>query len=308
MGGHFLRRGYPCHIIEEAAIKARRLNRNNLLYPPPKSSDTNKKETVILTTTFHPFDNSVKNTVVNNWDLLGKSSQTAFLQKKKLITGYKRPKNLRDILVRAKLSPPKANNIQVPNLVNNNTSDPNRLITSSSSTGDLQTGLRRVHNSLSNTNLGPVRQIRTNICKNKKCRYCPLIDTSGTFTCKVTGRTYNCMKNFSCRSSNLIYGITCRTCGLQYVGQTKRKLGYRFQGHFYNINCKNTIDGVGAHFSSSDHNGPKDLKIQVLEYIRLPPDSSKAHTLRLQVEKKWIHRLRCPAPYGINLMNNLVDY
>jgi hypothetical protein len=34
----------------------------------------------------------------------------------------------------------------------------------------------------------------------------------------------------------------------------------------------------------------------------------KANTLRLQVEKKWIHRLRCPAPYGINLMNNLVDY
>jgi hypothetical protein len=299
MGGHFLRRGYPCHIIEEAAIKARRLDRHSLLYPSASSKKRN--DSIVLTTTFHPHDNTVKNTVDKNWDLLGKSSQTSFLQKSKLVTGFRRPQNLRDMLVRAKLSPKPQP--QVPNLVINNSTDPNRTITSSSSTGDVPRTNRPLQASLSNASLISVPSSQKNVCKNKKCRYCPLIDKSGIFTCKVTGKTYNCMKNVSCKSSNLIYGITCNTCGLQYVGQTKRKLSLRFQGHFYKIKCNSKVDGVGAHFSSQDHNGTNDLKIQVLEFIRLPPDSGNALNLRLKIEKKWIHLLRCPAPYGINLTN-----
>ena len=36
------------------------------------------------------------------------------------------------------------------------------------------------------------------------CRYCPKINKTGKIKCSVTGRTYICMSNVSCRSSSLI--------------------------------------------------------------------------------------------------------
>jgi hypothetical protein len=300
MGTYFLQRDYPCALVEEAALKARRLDRHSLLYPPLKpDSDDNQ---VILTTQYHPNDCPLKEIVAENWDMLGKGNPTAFLQQKKMVMGYRRPPNLRDLLVRSKIKPINTHQVdpQPPPLIGLNrnlTSD----ITHSSSLGDLTTDHTALTSSRSLSQLPGIKP--RNICKNKKCRYCPLIDTSGNFTCHATQIDHTCMKNISCKSSNLIYLITCNTCGLQYVGQTKRKLSARFQGHFYNIKKGLTKDGVGSHFSRTDHHGTDDLQIRVLEFIRLPPNSTRALSLRLRLEKKWIHKLRCPAPSGLNIMD-----
>ena len=152
----------------------------------------------------------------------------------------------------------------------------------------------------------------TNACHNFKCRYCPKIDKSGTIKCNSTGKEY-----ISCKSSNLIYAITCNTCKQQYVGQSKRSLASRLQGHFYNItsaiiysrairdNLPTTKsepkDGVSSHYSRPDHRGTQDMCIQVLEFIRLPLKSGKSLALRLKIEKAWIHRLRCTPPTGLNI-------
>jgi hypothetical protein len=60
---------------------------------------------------------------------------------------------------------------------------------------------------------------------------------------------------------------------------------------------------VGIHFSRSDHHGTKDFKIQVLDFIRLPPKSVHGKVLRLKIEKAWIHKLRCTAPHGLNIFD-----
>ena len=301
IGCHFLRRGYPCPLIEEAAIKARRLDRNELLSPPTPTI-SNDEDPMVLITTYHPRDETVKSIVTENWDIMGKSTLTSFLRNKKCLTGYRRPKNLRDLLVRSKL-PTLTNNSQ-PGPTNTlllTSETPNPGITSSSSTGDLRQAKRKPTNSPSLVNIIPSGN--RNVCKNKKCRYCPVIDTSGVAKCTATGKMHECKRNISCRSSNLVYLVTCKTCGLQYVGQTKRRINQRFQGHYYKINSNRATDGVGSHFALPNHNGTKDLKIQVLEFIRLPPDSARARILRLQLEKNWIHKLRCPAPYGLNIMD-----
>ena len=49
------------------------------------------------------------------------------------------------------------------------------------------------------------------------------------------GKIFTCMTKVNCKSSNLIYVIMCKTCGIQYVGQTKNRLLTRFQGHFNDI-------------------------------------------------------------------------
>ena len=106
----------------------------------------------------------------------------------------------------------------------------NHDITSTSSVGDLLPKPMRLKTpSLTNTRT----KIRNrNTCTNTKCRYCLLLDTRGQVSCKVTWQVHSCLRNISCRSVNLIYCITCNTCGKQYVGQTKRKILHRFQGHF----------------------------------------------------------------------------
>ena len=140
-------------------------------------------------------------------------------------------------------------------------------------------------------------------CNNRKCRYCPLLDTSGKITCKVTGEQFYTMRNITCRSSNLIYAITCNTCGKQYVGQTKRTLMARFQGHFNNVKRATQTDAIGHHFSLPTHKGTRDFTISVLTFISTPPSSPRALDHRLKCEKKWIHKLRCPAPQGLNIFD-----
>ena len=59
----------------------------------------------------------------------------------------------------------------------------------------------------------------------KKCRYCPNLDRSGKITNTSTRKTCStCKKNFTCRSSNLIYGITCHTCNNQYMLDKPKEL------------------------------------------------------------------------------------
>ena len=220
LGTHFLRRGYPLHIIEQAVIKARRLDRNALLATKPNNPSSDKDDKVILTTTYNPYDNTVRNLSKKNWDILGKSTNTTFLHEKKLMTAYRRPQNLRDLLVRAncQIKQPqtasKTPSSMQPSILDAfmRTQNVNPDIHSSASTSDLNTN--PTANLRKSRSIGCLKnnRLRKNICKTKKCRYCPLIDTSGTTTCTQSGEIFTSKKNISCKSSNLIYCITCKVC------------------------------------------------------------------------------------------------
>ena len=299
----------------------------------------------ILVTTYNPHDNTLPNLVKKNWGILGKCTNTRPIHGHRLLTAYRRPQNLRDLLVRSDCQAKRPRNpapnrdLEARNKFLQGPLQPstskmtsqtsilrffkrgNQLsnpIISSSSTSDLTTnGSHSVSRSASLGTFKPTSLKGS--CNNKKCRYCPKLDKSGTIKCHVTGVKHSCKYNINCKTSNVIYAITCRTCCQQYVGQTKRTLANRFQGHFYNtINAieyrrasvegvpstkLEPKDGVSQHFSAPDHNGIQDMTIQVLEFIRLPPQSGKALQLRLKLEKAWIHRLRCPAPTGMNIFD-----
>ena len=140
-------------------------------------------------------------------------------------------------------------------------------------------------------------------CNRNDCRYCPLLNKTGSIYCPVTDSTHQCMKKISCRSSNLIYAITCKRCGQQYVGQTLLRLKDRFVHHFRDIDTADHDKTVGKHFSQRSHNGIRDIEISVLEFIKKPPRSPQATLIRNRVEKRWTHLLRSLAPYGLNIEN-----
>jgi len=141
-----------------------------------------------------------------------------------------------------------------------------------------------------------------NVCSTNMCRYCPVLDKSGRITCTSTGRQYCALSKVSCKSNNLIYCLTCSTCKQQYVGQTKRRLMDRMQGHFYHIKHNILDDPVGHHFNRDGHSGLADVTIHILQFIKSAPDSLHASLSRDTMEKKWIHRFHSMAPNGLNTM------
>ena len=99
---HFSKQGYPLSIILKAREKAYSKSRQNLLNPTTKNQTSN--DNLILVSTYQPEFRGLKNIIDENWDLLKKSTATKELSEEKIILGYRRPKNLRDLLVRARLN------------------------------------------------------------------------------------------------------------------------------------------------------------------------------------------------------------
>ena len=142
-----------------------------------------------------------------------------------------------------------------------------------------------------------------NFCNRNGCRYCPNLNKTGKITCFATNQSFDCMRNISCRSSNVVYAVSCKKCGKQYVGQTMLRIKDRFKNHFYDVVKKDRTKALGLHFSQQDHNGIQDIEITVLEFIKKPPRSPEASIIRDRVEKRWIHLLRCPAPQELNIFD-----
>ena len=279
-----------------------------------------QRDQIFLITTYHPHDRSLVDIFHKNWNMLGRSITTQVIHKKYLMCGYRRPKNLRDILVTAKVPYRPGDEVVDPTHVKfSKSAEPTPpqvnhtgLATQKSITDFFTPSVtpRRIINlEQSNTQPVPKRQ-GTNptkrghaFCNHIQCRYCPLLNKSGKITSTITHREYNCMKKISCRSSNLIYAITCTRCNKQYVGQTSLRIKDRFVHHFRDISINNTEKTVGRHFSQRNHRGTNDMSITVLEFIRAPPRSPQASTIRNRVERNWTHTLRTLAPAGLNMEN-----
>ena len=110
--------------------------------------------------------------------------------------------------------------------------------------------------------------------------------------------------NVCCSSSNLIYCITCKRCGIQYVGQTKRELKERFSEHFLKITRNDPDSEIARHFNTNYHVGLDDISIYVIDLVYASPHILKAKYLRDLLEFNWI-RLHTNAPMGLNVMDLL---
>ena len=140
-----------------------------------------------------------------------------------------------------------------------------------------------------------------------KCRYCPIINKSGFIQSTTNGRKFRTLTSVNCQSANIVYAITCKNCGIQYVGQTLERLMDRFQGHSGDID-NNRDKPVGRHFNlcPPPPQNParwKGFDITVLSFIKSPP-RSPAGVMELNVEeRRWMHRLRSITPNGLNLLD-----
>ena len=126
-----------------------------------------------------------------------------------------------------------------------------------------------------------------------------------------TDREYNIRRHYNCKSSWVIYVVTCEECKIQYTGQTRQTMAARHYGHRSEV--KQGADGLGRHFKDV-HGVGKDLtrkedlaqclesfKLQVIGSVRPPatPEEEPVCQARLdQLEADMPHRFRCMSEIG----------
>ncbi|XP_071792086.1 uncharacterized protein [Asterias amurensis] len=134
-------------------------------------------------------------------------------------------------------------------------------------------------------------------CSNiSKCIVCRQhIRESDSFTSNTGGTTHKTRGHVTCTTTNLIYLISCRVCGVQYIGETRTTLKRRFYGHRSTVKTQKLDTPVGHHFNLPNHS-ISDMILQGIEAL-----GNHRETVRLSREKLWIRRLQTIQPHGLNI-------
>ena len=164
-----------------------------------------------------------------------------------------------------------------------------------------------------------LQQLETGKSLNHPFEYNPNVDNISTapcgfsplcFTCdsimprseivsRETKQTFRIQTEMKCNSSNIIYMIECASCGIQYIGQTKRSLRHRFNNHRQDIlHERNT--SVSLHFNQLQCE-PNDCKITpIFQCPKLASDELTTRK-RLEIEQYFIGLLKTYSPFGLNI-------
>ena len=89
-------------------------------------------------------------------------------------------------------------------------------------------------------------------CGSKRCLICKHISEGSSFTSNITKKKYSPNSDMDCSSRNVIYLISCKKCGVQYIGKTSQTLRSRMNNHRYRL--KHMCDlYLYNHFNSDEH-------------------------------------------------------
>ena len=113
-------------------------------------------------------------------------------------------------------------------------------------------------------------------------RVTPLVPTT------ISGAT------LSVTTFNIIYLISCRICGIQYIGETKKSIKW-FYGHISTIKTDKLDTPVGQHFNLPNHS-ISDMILQGIEAL-----ANRRESARLAKEKMWIRCVHTIHPHGLNI-------
>ena len=140
-------------------------------------------------------------------------------------------------------------------------------------------------------------------CRRSDCLTCPDLKISEKICSSVTSRVYepinNTSKRINCKLQNYVYLLTCKSCFVQYVGESVIPLHKRINIH---RKGKSGCEVLINHFTHVCPNS--SFFIQILEV--LPGDGYKDGALdpemsafRKDREDFWMKTLRTIYPYGL---------
>ena len=135
-------------------------------------------------------------------------------------------------------------------------------------------------------------------CGSKICQVCLNVSETDILESFQTKRQYKINHHLDCNDKCLIYILTCKICGLQYVDSSTDRFRLRWNNYKDNDRKAQWSEEhmqpeLSEHFHSEEHNGfLQDCGITLIDKI----DGSD-HTRR---EEYWRVVLKTVAPYGLN--------
>ena len=222
----------------------------------PRQTSENKGDgRVPFVMTYDPSHSSIASTIRKYLPILHSSKRCKLAISEPPMVAFRRPRNIKDTIVRSAMKP-------APNQIQSR-------------------GFKPCNNCAA--------------CKHKHdASVTQHTVASQDFVSFVTGQRFTINHPLNCQSTNVVYVITCKKCGTQYVGETKRALKTRLLEH-----CGDTKHNrdrpVARHFNKPNHTCD-DIMIMAIDR---PSSTNYFH--RLALESKWIDKLQTSAPLGMNV-------
>ena len=139
-------------------------------------------------------------------------------------------------------------------------------------------------------------------CGKNRCKTCKHMIEGDSFVSNTTGKKYAIKSReavMTCTTKNVIYLISCKKCGIQYVGETSQALRSRMNNHRQRLNQMCDLF-LYQHFCSSGHS-EDDITIMPIEEVSLEEgECLSLASKRLQREEYWYKELATIYPYGLN--------
>ena len=175
-----LDRKYLPKVIDAAFSRVRKLSREQTL----KKVQREDQHKTAFVTTYDPRLPNIGSVLQTHYKTLNLDPKMKEIFQDGMVCGYKRYKNIRDFLFRAKLYDP----------------------------------------SQDNQSTRPQRQATKGWRKCSSCVTCKHSENRTRFTSKATGEVHFISQNITCKVRGIIYLIECRKCGVQYVGKSIQNL------------------------------------------------------------------------------------
>ena len=126
-------------------------------------------------------------------------------------------------------------------------------------------------------------------CGHPRCDTCKNIVQTAEFTSNATNATFKINFGLDCNSMAVIYLITCKICGIQYVGECTTKWRVRWANYVQHSKYarrgqKHSQPDFHKHFLQEDHMG----LVSDVEVTLIDKTNSVSPKIR---EKFWINKL-----------------
>ena len=138
-------------------------------------------------------------------------------------------------------------------------------------------------------------------CGNFMRPVCKSINITDKFSSLTTKKTHKINHSFDCNDKCLIYLLSCKSCGKQYVGNTAD----HFRSKWNNLKCdvrkaeSGDMENVKqkflqSHFLQRDHQGfLKDVEVRLIDKTQASDPTKR--------EFYWMRTLRNLYPDGLNI-------
>ena len=127
------------------------------------------------------------------------------------------------------------------------------------------------------------------------------ISITEEFTSFTTKKTYKINHSFDCNDKCLIYLLSCKSCGKQYVGNTTDHFRSRWNNYKSDVRKAESGDMenvkqkfLQSHFLQRDHQGfLKDVEVRLIDKTQASDPTKR--------EFYWMRTLRTLYPDGLNI-------